>query len=304
MASFPLFRTSFVFSCFALTLLLPGCVPQDISFNWPQGNEPLLMVEGVLTSVNDDNYVRLTWAKKPGETQVKPVDNALVIISDNVGNKDTLERENPKPPNPFDGYYFPRKLKSMAGRTYFLTIKIGDATYSASAFMPRVPAIEAVRTPFFQPDPVKSGRYGVQITFMDPQNERNFYQTLICDDGPPNSYIPPCRASYFSWNFSVFDDSLLPEKVEMLDITSPNPIVLRWKTPRAIHNQWNKVRLRSLTKEGYEYEKAIIQILTSDGGVFSPTPSNAPTNLKSDHPVTGFFHAMDVSEYKFYVQNP
>ena len=305
MASFPLFRTSFVFSCLVAASLLPGCTPQDVSFDWPQSNEPLLMVEGVLTSVNDDNYVRLTWGRKPSETQVKPVDNALVIISDNLGNTDTLEKENPKPPNPFEGYYYPRKLRSTVGRTYSLTIKIGTATYTATTYMPRVPAIDSVRTRYMiSPTPVKGGRYTADISFREPKNENNFYQTLVCDDGPPNSYIPSCRTSYYSWNFSLFDDALLPEKVEFLNITNSNGIVTRWNVPFAIRNRWNKVQLRSLTKEGFAYEKAILQILTSDGGVFSPTPSNAPTNLKSDHPVTGFFHAMDVSEYKFYVENP
>ncbi|MBO9638825.1 MAG: DUF4249 family protein, partial [Siphonobacter aquaeclarae] len=198
MASFPLFRTSFVFSCLLLASLLPGCTPQEVSFDWPQSNEPLLMVEGVLTSVNDDNYVRLTWGRKPSETQVKPVNNALVIISDNAGNTDTLERENPKPPNPFEGYYYPKKLRSVVGRTYFLMIKIGTATYTATTYMPRVPGIDSVRTRFVEnPIPGKDGSHAVDISFREPKNENNFYQTLVCRDGPPNSYIPPCRTSYF-----------------------------------------------------------------------------------------------------------
>lgn len=57
------------------------------------------------------------------------------------------------------------------------------------------------------------------------------------------------------------------------------------------------IEMHSLTKEAYEYYKALIQQFRTDGGGYSPSPASPPTNL--DNGALGFFRASAVNRVDF-----
>ena len=62
------------------------------------------------------------------------------------------------------------------------------------------------------------------------------------------------------------------------------------------------IEMHSLTKEGYDYYKVLIQMFKTDGGGYSPSPASPPTNM--DNGALGFFRASAVNRVDFKAQLP
>jgi len=54
-----------------------------------------------------------------------------------------------------------------------------------------------------------------------------------------------------------------------------------------------RIRMYSITEEGYNYYKALIAQFKNDGGTYSPAPASPPTNI--DNGGLGFFRASAVN---------
>lgn len=121
---------------------------KSIELDLGQNGEPVLVVDGQFTDMNVNNYVRLTWARRPNETSVTPVDGAVVVVSNQKGDLDTLvnERlvENEYDDPLFEGYYYATKLNCAAGDKLHLTVLVGDNSFEADAIMPPVTPIDSV----------------------------------------------------------------------------------------------------------------------------------------------------------------
>ena len=57
------------------------------------------------------------------------------------------------------------------------------------------------------------------------------------------------------------------------------------------------IEMHSLTKQGYDYYKALLQQFRTDGGVYSPTPATPPGNI--DNGALGFFKTSAVNRVEF-----
>jgi len=285
--------------------IINSCVkPVDLSLD--SITKPVLVVDGQLTDLNLNNYVRLTWSRDAKNTSVVPVDSAVVIIASDDGDIDTLLNERlveTKYDDPlFEGYYYATKLQCRSGRTYHLTVDVDGNRYEADAFLPAVTQIDQVNLQYVEGYPINSHSYLPLLSFTEPKPEKNYYMTQIC---PKSSYTGelikrvPCKFSDAIWNVAILDDEHLPAYVKDLDINVG-------ATPSPVHKGWlwlgdYRAYLYSLTPEAYRHYQALIKSIESDGGVYSPTPANAPTNIKSKQPVAGFFNASGVSQYDFTV---
>ena len=63
------------------------------------------------------------------------------------------------------------------------------------------------------------------------------------------------------------------------------------------HRVVNLTGICTLTKEAYEYNRALIQQFRTDGGGYSPSPASPPTNL--DNGALGFFRTSAVNRVDF-----
>ncbi len=286
----------------------------DLDLKQSQQDE-VLVIDGQFNNLNLGNYVRLTRTRPTNSiSEVQPVVNAFITVSSASGEIDTLISEKLLKKGEYDtlfeGYYYSKKIKYKVGETYHLEVLVDKKRYQATSTMPAVPAIDSVNV--FYDKNANSGeafKYLPLLSFHDPRPDKNYYMTQVCWVGysfwPDDTYtLPaslPCSFRGNLWNVAIIADTYLPEYVKDLDFsvgTSPNPNPLKWLGP----NQY-MAYLFSLTPEAYSHYEALIKSITSDGGVFSPTPANAPTNIESDYPVAGFFNTSGVSS-KFFRVNP
>lgn len=294
-----------------------------------KSNLSKLVVEGTVTNQNGPYLIRLTKSKTNFDPfydsiydttysynydGAKPVIDAKVYITDiNTSFTDTLIKcpigklwyyKDPNTNKEYShyyaadtsilmGYYKTTKLKGMAGHTYSLTVEWQNNEYHAVSYMAPVPPLDSVQFKF------TFGAFGKfdynipLIYFKEPQNERNYY--LFITQG--NSSV---------WPYSILSDEYLKDYVNGLDVCkgiSPD----YWMTAYPHSNRDGSmddyfIEMHSLTKEAYDYYKALIQQFKTDGGGYSPSPSSPPTNL--DNGALGYFRASAVNRVDFKEEVP
>lgn len=238
-------------------MIITGCT-KNLVLN-PEATKPLLVIEGRISNMWGPYYVRITRStgvggnsggSLQGRDSAEAVTNALVIITDDTGVKDTLipgqqsidqytyhvrdtvyyrditidsvfNTVNNRFMTHGRGFYQTTKLRGKPGHTYYLEVQIGDSIFRSSAYMPPVPELERlewVKDTTFSPYS-NSGPVPV-AWFKDPPNEKNYYAFYT------NWLINAYRYDYslrlatvgtFSLeDFYCFDDKLLKADVNRL----------------------------------------------------------------------------------------
>lgn len=322
---------------FAMTIA--GCTKNFIADK--QATRPLIVIEGRISNMRGPYYVRITRStglaadpdpSAPYRDSAEPVKNALVIITDDTGIKDTLI---PSPPtidryvyffrdsvtykeSSIDsvfttvsdrattierGYYQTTKLKGQAGHTYQLEVKIGDSIFRSSAYMPPAPALERVEWKNTLAAPYPEPLLLPVVWFKDPPGEKNYYG--VNWSGPIHAYrydyfLAPGIYSQVTYNiypYYVFDDKSLTADV--------NGVVVRYY-PMTPDNPFLKVpvrfnspaplamRLYAFTKETYDYFSTVYKQLEYNGNIYKPAPVSPRGNISGG--ALGLFYATGISD--------
>lgn len=292
---------------YKLYLLLIGIIsivactePIDINVS----NQPVVpVVESLISNEAGPYYVRLSEnirrAVNPdtsvGDGDVdkvsKPIDDALVIISDKGFSVDTLEYigEHPKPIDPnrvSNGWYkTSSKTKGIVGHTYSLRIEWKNMVVTAEETMLPVASIDSVtfRTKVLE---AKGETVTIPlISFAEPQEEHNYYLlTYMIGESNRNGRV---------WPYSILDDKYLDSYVKELEVDDG-------QSPSGsdyYHNIGNKaaveIYLYSLTPTAYLFYKHAINQFNADGGSFKPYPATPATNVKGG---MGYFRVSALSK--------
>lgn len=312
----------FIISLFFLT----GCI-EDYDLKLPDA-ESRLVVEGLITNQPGPYYIHLTKSKigyftSPDEEYTdnsEPIMDAMVIITDDSNQVDTLKLVDfdikeykydyrfgyfklllneygelvdtlfLKDPSGFNhrGFYKASRLKGISGHTYFMKIIHNDKIYESSAYMPPVPEIDSIG--YLKKIMEKDGQefFIPLMYFKEPQMIDNYYLIQLSDD-------ISLRSGYGSsnWPFSIFSDDFLEPYVSGLNISlGTNPRGIEY--PFYMEGDSIYVALSSLTKEGFNYYKALLEQFGNDGGAYKPTPASPLGNISNGG--LGSFRASSVSE--------
>lgn len=325
-------------TCIVLLSLLSGCTKDfDLYRSDPP---PLYVIEGRISSMWGPYYVRVTKSAglvtPPGGNinapdGVEAVKDALVIITDDTGMRDTLipaptsieryvyyirdtihyldvtidsiySRVSYPMLTHEHGYYQTTKIKGQAGHTYQLEVQVGNDTFRSSAYMPPVPMLEraAYRDTTLSPY-LNSGSMRLAY-FKDPPNVRNYYMLTAPDyiyGYRYDHYLHPSEVNNHAVTivaYYVFDDKLLTPDVNAMPALymnyDPEVPLYSYEIPAPWPRQ---VRLQSLTKEAYDYfDNLSKQIKDDDGNIYKPVPSSVPGNISGG--ALGLFYATDVSD--------
>lgn len=226
---------------------------------------PQLVIEGIVTN---DPYCAVLLSKSTNANEpannIKGVSNALVVISDNTGNKDTLQELT-------EGFYQGFKTAGVPGRTYFLEVKVENKTYTASSTMPEPVEIDSVKIEestgsFMNPD---NKRLRGVCYFKDPAGIKNYYKLEAIKNGK------------YQFSNTVFTDRLWDGKLRTFFV--PSDSIVKGDTLTA--------RLLSIDQNVYEY----FLVLRDLNSLFNKpaAPANPPTNIS---PTTlGYFSAHTVN---------
>lgn len=289
-----------------------------------------LVVEGLITNQKGPYYIRLTKSHTGKFTapihspidSAKGIMNAVIIVSDNVNQVDTLIPIDITP-NEYDydnqfgyfykflydsygnitdtiilndpiefthyrGYYKTKHLIGIPGRTYFLKVISEGKEYQASDYMPPVPNIDSLG--YFKKVSEKDGQeyYVPLLYFAEPQGIENYYLIQLKGEILSRRY-----AEDFNWEFSILSDEFLQPYVNGLNVSlGENPRGFEY--PIYWEGETIYIALSSLTKNAFEFYKAILQQFKNDGGAYQLAPSSPPTNISNGG--LGYFRASSISE--------
>jgi hypothetical protein len=238
---------SFIF-LFSMMILFTSCekvIELDL-----ENTEPTLVIEGNITNQPGPYYVKLTKTLPFDQSSIYPgVENAQVIISDNMGISDTLKYTE-------NGIYATSKLEGVAGRTYTLVVQSEGKTYKAKSTMPQYVPFEAIR---FNKFTFAGEDQNVVIPiYKDPTSLGNNYNfVLTVNDTLDNTYLV--------WNDNTNNG-----------VENQRP--LRSNNGNLQSGDQVKIEMQCLDLSVYQYYFTLSQI-ASGGPGGGTTPSNPPNNI-------------------------
>jgi len=144
----------------------------DVDLN---SEDPQIVIEGFVTEGESDHIVTITRTLNFDEDVAYPtVDNAVVVITDDQGNAQTLAFIG-------QGRYQATAYPGVAGRTYTISVSINGASYQASSTIPGVVPIDTlmVQTYTFGPATINT----LVPARFDPAGVANYYQFNLYDNG-------------------------------------------------------------------------------------------------------------------------
>ena len=176
-----------------IALLFTSCEKiVDLAY---KDNQSGIIINGNITNGTGPYFVKITRSIKLTETGTYPtVDHAVVTMSDNAGNRETLIPQG-------NGIYRTIALKGVAGRTYTLTVQAENQTYTAQSTMPQQVPFDSIHVekvvftseteynviPVYNDPPVTGNHYRFVLSVNDKLINQHFIQNDEVKNGVVNT---------------------------------------------------------------------------------------------------------------------
>jgi len=241
---------------------------------------------------------------------VEAVKGAEVIISDDMGVRDTLQPADPNGVRymyrwangqmdstleplslvgpsytPDQGFYETKKIVGVPGHTYHLQVKIGDQLFQASTTMPApAPKVDSAILAYVNTTP---GTKTAFISFKEPQDERNYYllQMVGIYTHPYDAALIPGYSEHSIFPYYVFDDRVLSPYVSRMEVDAYISDAFykgRLKPYDVFSDETPQVRLGAINSETYYYFNTLVQQFLDDGDAYKPAPASARGNISGN----------------------
>ena len=259
----PMFFTTFLF----LSSCIETIEPDLKSF------EEKIVIEGLITNLPTPQYVKVTKAV-PFYSDLKSlaVVDAIVVLSDDRGNRDTLDYTG-------DGRYETSKITGVPGTQYYLLVTAEGKTYESSSVMNRLNPIDSAYSTYYEKADFlhEEDSYYVSFSAKEPQDTRDFYLWKFYK----NSELLNQKN-----DIMIASDELVQENISGME--APFPYKL---------GDTAKVEMYSLTEDAFKFYSGLNTNLNNEGGFFSSPPSNPPSNITNG--ALGLFQtsAVEIIEY-------
>lgn len=217
-----------------------------------EANEQKIVIEANITDQPGPYFVKLTKSVSLNEANVYPViDNATVIISDNLGTKDTLTYATA-------GLYKTHSIVGVYGNTYFLEVIVNGNKYTAQSTMPNKVNLDNLRVNTF---PINGEtRYSIIPVYQDPIALGNSYRFIQkINDTVDN-------------NYNIFNDNLNNGKVNQRPLNNRNED-LTLKLFDIV-----SVEMQCISPSSYTYFYTLTQ-QSGAGPGGGTVPANPPNNI-------------------------
>lgn len=234
-------------------MLLTSCKKEiNLKTDDKSGN---IVIEGNITNQPGPYYVRVTKSVALTDLNQYPaVTNATVIISDNIGQKDTLQYVSA-------GRYKTTHLITAPGNTYKLRVETDGKSYTAESTMPQAVVLEDL----IQKSITLSGSvyYNILPVFTDPQQLGNRYLFII--------HVAESKSkSYSLFTDNINNGMVNQREIPMGDLSVGNTV---------------SVEMQCIGSNIYTYNLA----LNRTSGNNQQTPANPPSNISNG--ALGYFSA-------------
>ncbi|QHT67778.1 DUF4249 domain-containing protein [Rhodocytophaga rosea] len=257
----------FILFFIALPFLFTAC--QEVVEVPLNNTNPKLVVDGLITSQPGPYYITLSQTGDFYSTDPAPkVTDAVVTVSDDAGNSEVLTHLSDKP-----GTYQTSTIQGVVGQTYYLNIQHNGQSYQAESKLLPVTNIDKLEIRFVEESPTKDEGYYIYFFAKEPQGETNYYRF----------YVYEGDSLYNSVNdLIISSDDFLKGDIENLELGYPFDL-----------NDVVRLEMHSLSRKEYEYYNGLLNVLNSDGGLFSPPPVNPPSTISNG--ALGIFRASAVA---------
>lgn len=155
-----------ILNIMAVVFLLTGC-EKVVELDY-KGNQSRIVIEANISNGQGPYIVKIRKSMALTETGSYPaIDNAVVVISDNAGNTDTLIAQG-------NGIYHTRKLRGTEGRTYSMTVTAESQIYTAQSTMPDRVTFDGIKV-----EEVLFGgetEFNIIPEYLDPVQRGNNYR--------------------------------------------------------------------------------------------------------------------------------
>jgi hypothetical protein len=224
-------------------------------------SSPQIVIEGIIYDQTGSYTVKISKSTSldDGTNIYPPISGALVIISDNAGNSDTLKESS-------SGNYVTSIIQGVPDRTYYLTVIAEGKTYNASSAMPYAVEISSItfeNTSF-------SNEKQLTVKIKDPADTSNYYRIVEFVNSEKQE------------SFNVTNDKLNEGKIISYSILSQGSDNKQLETGDNV-----TIWLESIDKGVYEYFREA----GNEGGQ-SASPANPASNINNG--ALGYFNACSV----------
>lgn len=255
-------------------MLLNSC--RDVINLDLNSSNPKIVIEGQITDASGPYTVKISKTTDYFNPTIPPsVTGAKIVISDNLGNQDSLVEQS-------SGVYLTQKLKGTIGRTYTMRVVAEGKEFTAQSTMPNLVPIDSLGFQDLSFGNVDSGTLRLLLYFKDPPGITNDYRIRVFKNGVlQNNIITQSNRRF------VGDG-------DMARIPLGNNNIRFKKGDVATVELW------SIDKSVYDYFITLNETLSSGNGPGggSSAPSNPDSNIQGG--ALGFFGAIAVSS-KTYV---
>ncbi|SEF89064.1 DUF4249 family protein [Algoriphagus boritolerans] len=183
-----------------------------------------------------------------------------------------------KPINPLE--------KAEVGETYQLNVRWGENTYISEGVMLEPPTVDSITWSFEEERSFREQGYYVKVYGKIPfENDNNYRIRVIENDTLKNQ-----REDYLLFD-DTFGLAFFEEGLELGYSFQENDRV--------------RLELFRLNQDAFDYLNQLVNLLFSDGGLFSPPPQNPDTNIRvvSGNPeVLGYFIVSPVLSRSLVIQ--
>lgn len=133
-------------------------------------SDPKIVIEGNISDQPGPHTVTITRSVNFSQTNSFPaVSGATVVLSDNLGNSETLTETSP-------GVYQSSVLQGVPGRTYFLNVTAEGKTYSAESTMPQLITLDSLVVE--SASGFGGGTVYIIPQWQDPGGQGNYYRCI------------------------------------------------------------------------------------------------------------------------------
>ena len=186
-------------------------------------------------------------------TDPTPINNASVVLQEENGTPTAI---------PFEAKgHYSKTITAQEGKSYTLTVTIGDKTYEAKSYLPPVVPLDALT---LEEAPLQSlgskdTTFNVYINFTDPAVVANNYRLLIT----VNDTLVPMSEELVVFNDKNIDGNTV----------NTNASFSTFK-----RGDYISIEMQSIDAKVYDFYFTLSNILLDNGG-FSAAPANPNTNF-------------------------
>jgi hypothetical protein len=248
-----------------ISLLFTSCEKTvDLKY---KDNQSRIIIEGNITNEPGPYFVKITRSIPLSEIGNYPtIDNAVVTISDDAGNSETLTPQG-------NGMYRANNLAGVTGRTYSLIVNAENQTYTAQSTMPQPVPFDSIKVEQFvfggdiehniipiYTDPIAKGN---NYRFVLSVNNKLINQHFVQNDAVTNGVVNTMRLEIDDNTVTLEPGDLITLKMQCID-----------------------------KKVAFYY--TTLDLMSDSGPGGGTTPNNPPTNITNG--ALGVFSAHTVEE--------